>query len=281
MAGTYPDVPTARIPYDKDGSVGISISSTNQATILTPAQLASINNESTANSITIPNAGSIVIMFAEPMTISGSFHTHQYSQYGLTTYTSADTSNGVDGTWSTFRSNAGNSTLTPNYRTNIFASGSPVSNVKAIKLGISSISQSFYCLHLYGTPSVYDGDKLVFWHPTLDQPLAATPAYFDYGDTPQNAPAIERNFRLKNISTTLNANSVTVSCEAPTDSSPTTYVSQTAFRYNGGSYGATASMATLGPNEISPVFTAKLQVAPTANLSLWVQRYIAEAANWS
>jgi len=281
MAGTYANVPAARIPYDRDGSVGVIINSTNQATVMTSGQMMTINNESSADSVS-PGSGIwyVAILFAQPMTIGGTFHACYTGGHNtVTTYISTDTTNGVDGTWTTFRSAIYNPTVTPDYRTSIF-SAAAVSNVKAIKYNIGSIPQ-LYCIHVYGTPSAYTGDKLVFWHPTLDQALDVTPAYFDYGDVAQNAAAIERDFRLKNISSSLSANSITVSCEAPTDSSPTTYVSQTAFRFNGGSYGPTASMATLAPGEISSVFTAKLAPVATSALSVWTQRYIAEAANWS
>lgn len=283
MAGTYTDVPAARIPYDRDGSVGITIDNSNQTTVLTSGQLLAINDESNTNPLSLPAYGSLVIVFSQPTDVKGVFFAFSGAMaVNLTTYTSTNTTNGIDGTWVVFRSSTSNSAVSPAYRSNIFSVGSAVNGVKAIKFVSSySTTSSCHCVHVYGKVSDYSGDRLVFWHPTLDQPLDITPAYFDYGDVPQNSAAIERDFRLKNISTTLSANTITVSCEAPTDSSPTSYVSQTTFRYDGGVYGATASLATLAPGQISSVFTAKLTVTSTATLSVWTQRYIAQAANWS
>ena len=277
MAGSYPDVPGARIAYDRDGSTGARISNTNAVTSLTAGEVNNMNDED-ADSTTMGDTGRLAIFFPVPMTLVGCFHAGSST---ITTEISSNTTNGVDGTWTTFRAGVANAGISPTYRSSIFTAGAPSTGVKSIRFTTSSSSAgaAMNAAHVYGYPDS-NSDRLEFWHPTLDQPLRNTPAYFDYGDVSRSAANIERDFRIKNLSTSLTANTITVGREAPTDTSPT-YVSQTEFRYNGGSYGSTASLGSLAPNTISNVFTAKFDISATAVLSVWAQRYFADAVSWS
>jgi hypothetical protein len=277
MAGAYPDAPGSRIAYDRDGTTGATITTTNSITSLTAGQISNLNDED-ADAVTYTASGYIVLFFPVPMTIIGSFHAANTS---VKIETSSDTTTGIDGTWTQFRAFTGNTTISPAYRTTIYLAGSPVTGVTAMRFqnNLGGGTPTISVMHLYGYPDS-DSDRLEFWHPTLDQPLRDTPAYFDYGDVSRGSGAIARDFRIKNLSTSLTANTITVGCEAPTDSTPT-YVSQTEFRYNGGSYAGTATLGSLAPNTISNTFTAKLDVLASATMGPWAQRYYADAASWS
>jgi len=277
MAGFFPDVPAARIPYDRDGSSAYQVVESTGAIVSTAsaAQMKALNNEGTDGWVSIGNGQSLILFFAQPMTISH----HFIDTFGGGTPTikySLDATNPSDGTWTLW----GN--LSPGgsgsaYRTAIRNLGT-VSGVKAVRLVMASGPSSPTMFHIYGTPTA-SSDRLELWHPTLDQPLSQTPAWLDYGDVPRTT-VVTKSFRIKNLSSTLTASTITVGAEAPTDTSPT-YVSQTEFSYNGGAYGATAALPSLAATSISQVFTSRLTTSASTVVGPWCQRYYATAASWA
>lgn len=286
MAGTYPDVPGPRLPYDRDGTqVYIYVASNGTSTQQGQSVIDDLNDEDSGGTIGFFPAGQYVIfVFPQPMDIVGyavSWHSELgggLQQSGGIDY-STDTTNFQDGTW-TAMTNPPNTAEPIGLRTNIQTTN--ITNVKAIRMqGTGGVWMSRpSVVHFYGTPTSSTGDRLVFWHPTLDQPLSQTPAFFDYGDVTRDAVDIVRDFRLKNISASLTANTITVGSEAFTDASPT-YISQTQFRYNGGGYASTASLPSLAAGTISQTFSVKFDISASAALGLWTQRYYAQAASWS
>lgn len=292
MAGTYPDAIGPRIPYDRDGTVGIKydIAAGGTITDMGTATLVGINDESTGGTTWLHGSGSnntySGFIFPVLTDFIGYFILYTGNISGWTNgtiETSTNTTNLVDGTWVQIAaSHTTNATVTPTYRTgqvSLSASG-----IKAIRFHYTSsggsVSYRWAGVHLFGKPSATT-DRLELWHPTLDQPLTTTPAYFDYGDVARGTGPIARDFRVKNLSTTLTASTLTIGVEALTDSGAPTYVSQTQFRYNGGAYGSTATLGSLAPNTISLPFTAKLDATASAILGQWSQRYYAQAGSWS
>lgn len=275
MAGTYPDAPGPRIAYDRDGTaVFTGVTSTGVITPMSATNIANLNDDSVSTTIPSISSGSFVLfMFPQPTDV-----THWVRSSGgstPTTEVSSNTTNGIDGTWVAVTSSASATTNTE-LRTGYVAVTAP--GATAFRIKVSGIV-AFNAIHLYGKPSA-SSDRLEFWHPTLDQPLSQTPAHFDYGDHVRGSGAVTKDFRIKNLSTTLTANSITVGCEALTDASPT-FVSQMQFRYNGGSFAGTASLGNLGPNSISQPFTAQLTTSTSTALGMWQQRYYANVGNWS
>lgn len=290
MAGNYPDAIGPRIPYDRDGTVGILYNISNGSiTQQSQAVLTGINDESSGGTswgFSSNYAYWSGFIFPEPIDLIGYFIAHGGNSYQWSfgaIQTSTNTTNLSDGTWTQIAANhAFNSSASPTYRTgqvSLAASG-----IKAIRFynspGGGSISLSWTVMHLYGKPSA-TSDRLELWHPTLDQPLSQTPAYLDYGDVARGTGAVTRDFRIKNLSTTLTANNITVGAEALTDSGAPTYVSQTQFQYNGGGYAPTVVLGTLAPNTISLPFTAQLTTTGSSTLGVWAQRYYAQAGSWS
>lgn len=132
-------------------------------------------------------------------------------------------------------------------------------------------------LHIYGKPSTGENDdRLELWHPTLDQRVGA--AYFDEGNVPRGSTA-DLPFRLKNRSSTYTANTITVSIEAATDTSPSV-PGQHTFS-NGGSYAATTSVSSIAPGAISGTLTLRRITPTNAVLSVWVARIKAVPASWT
>jgi hypothetical protein len=290
MAGNYPDAIGPRIPYDRDGTVGVLYNvSSGSLTQQSQAILTGINDESSAGTAWGLSAGAAYwsgFIFPAAVDLVGYFVAHGGNSYQWSfgaIQTSTNTTNLSDGTWTQVAaSHAYNSSVSPTYRTGQISLAAP--GIKAIRFynspGGGSVGLSWIVMQLYGRPSA-TSDRLELWHPTLDQSLNLTPAYFDYGDVARGTGPVTKGFRIKNLSTSLTANSITVGVEAPTDSSAPTYVSQTQFSYNGGSYASTAGLASLAPTAISQPFTAKLDVSASAILGVWAQRYYAQAGSWS
>lgn len=273
MAGAYPDFPGPRIAYDKDGSQVYQVSTSNVVTAYSQAQATAWNNETNGGSGL--GGAYLLIIFPVLMDLVGVY----LCAGGLgATIVSSDTTNGIDGTWTTTPTIPSSpiSAISPYYRTQI----NPVSlsGVKAIKFNALS-GQGIYKVHLYGQPSAV-ADRLEFWHPTLDQSLNVTPAWLDWGNRPRGTTATKQ-FRIKNRSGSLTASSITVGMEAPTDSPTPTYVSQHDFSLDGVSYSPTVVVSSLAPGAISAPITVRQTLSASASISLWTQRIYGTVGAWA
>jgi hypothetical protein len=285
LAGNYLDAPGHRMQYDLDGSVLSRIASDASITVYAPATLTALNNEDLATTpisedyyLTLTK---YALIFPELRDIIGVFAAT--SQEVFTTFeTSTDTTNGFDGTW-TARTPANGGSATGrtkvHVRNNIAATS--LSGVKAVRWGwdpYDANQAKVHVLHLYGTlASGESPDRLRIWHPTLDQEVG--PAHFDWGNVPRGSSA-DKTFRLKNNSSTLTAGTISVSIEAPTNTTPSVSGQHT-FSTDGTTFGATASLATLAPGALSPVITLRRVTPTNAALALWWARVIATAAFWT
>lgn len=278
MAGNYPDAPDNRLEVDFDGTVGAIITSGGSITALTNGQMRNLNDESDATTVPTPGAnGFTAYVFPVLRDLTAAFFSH--SAGNATVAVSTDTTNGFDGAWSTVLTAAARTLATmPNYRSGIETFSS--AGVKGIRV-LSSTTGIPRTFHVYGHAAA-NFDRLELWHPSLDQPLYQTPASLDYADIMRGTSA-DLQFRLKNISTTLAANSITVSVEALTDSTAPTMISGMTLNYDGGSFGATVMLIdALPPNTItSGIFILRNTVSATQAAGLWSQRVVASAASWS
>lgn len=288
MAGNYPDVPGPRLAYDRDGSVGFVIDAGNNAiTLLSGAELGYFNDESETGISARDHASrtSIVgIIFPELRDIDGYFLSWDGAggSYGL--QTSVDTTSGLDGTWTTVVAGSIPTArpVVPNYRTGIQAVS--LSGIKAIRFtgGAFFDNTSWYAFHLYGKLHAGETpDRLRLWHPTLDQPLddqAVSPdgAYFDWGNVPQGTTQ-DRTFRVKNNSSTLTANTITVSLQSLTPATTPDVFTLS----DGGAFGSTVSIASLAAGALSGVLTLRRSTPANATLGLWAARIIAAATSWT
>ena len=292
--GFYPAPPSRRMPWDRDGSALVHVTNAAVITTRSAAERQAVNDESNTNlAMTINASAKTGIVFAIPQTVLGFYVAQAGSISGLNWICeySLDTTTLNDGTWSTLRAAGafGQEIDVPStYRIYAVGTGSgiftaspmPLTGVKGIRMRTISVtgSPSVGALHVYGYPTS-PSNRLMLWHPTLDQGLAATPAIYDLGDIPRGAGPQVFSFRVKNISSTLTAQSVTLIREALTDGSPTT-VSLTTLRYNGGAYGTTASVGNIAPGAISAVCDASIDITSLAPIGPWAPRIIAAATSW-
>lgn len=291
ISGNYPDVPGPRIAYDRDGTQ-LYVMNQGTVTAIASANVKALNNESddafnSGDGAGGSNPGAYYIIFMFPqLTDLVGYHCN-LSMGSYTTFsaieTSTDTTNGMDGTWTAVASPVTVSeAAAPGYRTHITAQSIP--GIKAIRFSATTGSGGFggahwKSIHLYGKPSAA-GDRLSFWHPTLDQPLSDFPAYLDWGNRPRSTSQTIQ-VRVKNRSTTLTASSITVGMDALTDASSPTYVSQHLFSYQGSGYASTISIPSLAPGAVSDVVSVQQTLLDTAALGLWAQRLYATAGSWA
>lgn len=299
----YPNPPAERIAYDRDGTVALDINS-GAAVLISAAHIAGTNVEAGTRTFNEDRSGAAstgtpnfwwVMIFPQLMDITHFFHLATWTA-GTGTSTarplesSTNTTNGIDGTWSTIAAGASGAqhaygaTSILNRRSvmagGIHALTANNTGIKAIRFGAIHGAGEGYrygSVHLYGKPST-PANTLVLWHPTLDQPITDFPAHLDFEDKPQSTTT-DKTFRVKNVSS-LTASSITVSMQALQDSSPT-FVSQYTFNYNGGAYASTASLSSLAPNTISQVFTVRQSLLSNASLNIWAHRIVASATGWS
>lgn len=299
MAGNYPDVPAPRIAYDRDGTVGVHLvtntGTVQQATLTDMQRMNDEDADYADNYAWYGNIGGVqygmAFVFPQLMDISG--YLVQAVIAGATLgglQTSVDTTNGLDGTWVTVDPSWTNSyggISIEIMRNNIVATA--ITQVKAVRLLTNmgtggSRAIRFYAIHFYGAVSVGETpDRLRVWHPTLDQPLddnsTASGAYFDWGNVQRDTVPSDRQFRIKNDSLTLTANSVTISQQAPTDTSPLV-ASQYTFS-DGGAFASSLNIGNLAPGVISSVISKRFSPPANAALSLWTSRTVIDAGSWS
>lgn len=285
MAGNYPDPPGPRLAYDRDGTQVYArwgnLAFDVPGALVGQAALNALNDESTATAMEAgygANDAAILVLFPALRDI-GHIHLSCQASQGLTFAWSPDTTNGTDGTWNTVT--VANQANTRTAMRTAIAATPTILGAKALRYtqdNGGSTDPRTWSLHLYGKPSA-TSDRLEFWHPTLDQPLSDFPAYLDWGNRPQGTSQM-RQVRVKNLSGSLTANSVTVGMQALTDATPT-LVSQHQFSVSGSAYAATVSLGNMSPGQVSDVINIEQTLLSNAVLGLWDQRVYADAGSWS
>jgi hypothetical protein len=282
MAGNYPDAPSWRMAYDRDGTQVFKIDSSLAVTQLTSAQIVALNNENddTYSVFGTNSSGRLVWIFPELRDLDGFFSITGEAPNSMTVSVSSDTTNGIDGTWTTISTAAPwVGTTKPAYRS--YISSTTALAIRAVKMyGSSSAFTSWAprAVHLYGEPVPgANPNRLELWHPTADEKL--TPAYFDWGDVPRSSSA-DLAFRVKNLSSTMTAGSTRVAMEVLTDASPSVPAQHT-LSYAGGSFLAQVNIGDLAPGAISGPLTLRRVTPSNAALSVWTFRVFAESTNWT
>jgi hypothetical protein len=288
MAGNYPDVPGPRMALDLDGTQVYTIVN-GVVTQATAAQVAQLTSETAGNGFGVGTSttnGAVLFMFPEKRDVVGYYADIDSGNWGLagppSVQTSVDTTNGVDGTWTAQAALVTTDKPTPpkpSYRTAIQTVA--WNGIRAIKLTRSTgglDDMIFDAFHLYGVRTAGENpDRLVMWHPTLDQRLGG--ADLDWGNAPRSSSA-DKTFRVKNLSATKTATTITLSLSALTETTPTV-VGQHLLSADGTAFASTASIASLAPGAISNVLTVRRNTPNNASLSLWSLRIKAAATTWS
>jgi len=289
MAGNYPDVPGLRMAYDLDGSTGFYYNVGNPSgtiVILTNTQLKAVNDESMTTAINTDGANAANLqsrhglIFPETRDLVGMFFVGDGACATPATSwaKSTDTTNGIDGTWTTFTGPTENTATNPQYRT-LISTISGVTAVKAVRWErVNNNVRPWYTWHIYGNLTTgQTPNRLRMWHPTLDQEI--TGAHFDFAEIQRSATSVKQ-FRVKNNSSSLTANAPALSLEYLTDASPT-MVGQFQLSSDGSTYANTLTLGNVAPGAISPITYLRAAPSSTAQLSLWSGRVKVVAASWS
>lgn len=277
MAGFYPDVPGARIPYDVDGTVWYNVSGAPPPVLISAANVAAMNDESDTTLSSPSDGGTVMCIFPDFRDITHMCVICHAS--GISTQISADTTNGTDGTWvagPSFPSRT-NVSVNPTYRTAIDTVN--LTNVKAIKFTFGfggAYTSRIRAIHMYGKWSSLN-DFLFGWHPTLNQALIG--ADLDFGDAMQGTTAT-KTFRIKNNSSTQTANNVLISDEALTNATPD-IPTQYDYSLDGTNFSQTVTIPSIAPNGISPIITLRRNTAANAALGLHALRIKAVPGSWT
>jgi len=288
MAGLYPDVPDHRMALDQDGSAAFNLNGTlSTTTQLTAGQITAFNDETAGNVQYSASDGFqyICVIFPELRDITNVYvAVNTGNQAGGATSCSVekstDTTNGINGTWAQIKASYGPPVnIDTTWRTAIQpVSSSLATRAIRIKVSVSFAHLFLDTFHIYGTiSSGQNPDRLALWDPASDVQVGA--AYFDWGNALRGTTA-DRTFRIKNLSATLSANTITCSVDALSDTIPTV-VGQHTLSADAVTFAATASAGTLAPGTISGVMTLRRTTSSTAVLSLWAIRVHAAAASWS
>lgn len=287
MAGNYPDAPSWRMAYDVDGTQCFHwIDGASSLTQLSPAQIVELNDESWTTGFSGPDGAwnNWLFIFPELRDFDARYiatrATNVWEVHEV--LVSTDTTNGVDGTWTSMGTSTKDGTLPPVYRTDFVAA--TALGIKAVKVranyGGAQLSTNIQVAHLFGEPAPGENlQRLEIWHPTLDQRLG--PADLDWGDVPRNSSEI-RSFRIKNMHPTLTANSVRAAMSILTDTTPSVVGQMSISKDGGSTWGAQQTLTSpLGPEAISPVLQIRRQTPANATLSLWWYRVFANCSSWT
>ena len=263
-----------RMSYDTDGTSGFYFNSGASAPAeYNTGELVTMNNESTDDvNVVFRTSRWHGLIFPELRNITGYYFNLRMDHNSLTVsniQTSSDTTNGVDGTWTTRIS-------APDYDRSASDNGfwrkravaiSPLTNVKGIRFYLYNYDyHSIRTLHFYGQIAPGENpDRLVFWKPSTLSDLILDPADLDPGDGGDVTRGLtyDKTFRIKNNSSALTATDITVSREILTDNTPSVEAMYS-FSYQGGAFAPTVVIPSLGPGALSDDITLRLEVDPAA-----------------
>jgi hypothetical protein len=285
----YPAPPGPRMPYDRDGSAGVSYlgtpaSPSSGIRSTSAGQLQAINAENgggfNSGSIDSGNTATCVVIFPELRDIVGIYGPGGRGGAGRI-YTSPDTTNGQDGTWTlrAFSSTFPGRTPVPTYyRQDIFTPTSALTGIKAVAY-VGVFDGGFSSLHIYGKPSSgQNPDSLRMWQPVTDAELTGP---LDFGDVPRGSIST-MTFRVKNISGSHTANGpIGVTSETLYDAAPSLLPQFNLSADGGTTWASSLSLPSLAPGAISSVLTVRDSVNAGAALGPWALRLVASAASWS
>lgn len=277
MAGNYPDVPSWRMAWDRDGTQAFAcdVGFTQVNSQLTHADILSLNRE-TSLTFSMRNKGTF-IAFPEIRDLDGVWTYSSHSQLILS-QVSADTTNGIDGTWVNYPLTTSPSSGKTSMRGDI-ATGTALA-IRGYRISFGDSSGSIANgLHLYGEPSPGENLKRTeIWHPTLDQRAGA--AYFDWGNVPRSSTA-DLPFRVKNMHGTLTAEDIRVAMDALTDATPSVPGQHSISQDGGVSFAAQQTIGDLAPGAISSQLILRRITPSDAMLALWWHRMFAEPLSWA
>lgn len=281
--GFYRDPPNRRMAYDEDGSLVVYLETNGDITQTSGAQRIALNDE---DSIQTHNNGLfgvvgpyIVMIFPELRDISHSYRNLDPSggrtSMGFNYEVSANTTNGLDGTWTTSAPfTAWAESTSPNFRgDNLTIVGS--SGSKGIKHhmgnGATYSAASWRQWHIYGVKSAGQTPHRIDFCDSGGNELLID---FDYGDQPRSSdrtwgPSTTYNqssaLYLKNRSSTKQATEVNVTFEVLA----TDFNNFLGLSKDNITFGTTINYTTINPQQVvGPIY---VKHSPTIAAALGVK----------
>lgn len=281
MAGFYPDVPGHRFAYDMDGTILRTTLNDGGPTNI-DGYMTDLNNEDYSTNWSTDETGTrrLAFVFPELRNLDGYFVCWTRENYWTLDELeySTDTTDGHDGSWSIAEDPWNRKgAVDPYYRDSINTLN--LTGIKGIRFVLHNSSytrkQYFRAVHLYGSiPSGENPDRLRFWHPSNDQEI--DPAHFDWGDIPQGASQT-RQFRIKNNSTSMTANNISLATGALTHAMD----DGLQFSADDTTYSSTLNIGDLAAEAVSGVVYVKRNVSASATARLQAARIKASAESFS
>lgn len=282
MAGNYADPTSWMMALDRDGSVMTEYSPSAGLVYEIPNS-GIVGVTKTASTVPlVPHLKDAwwCIIFPELRDIDAYFLADNFDGFDQgQIQTSVNTTNGMDGTWTTLASALTYPTSVTTWRTAIRAE--TALGVKGVRFWTpgsgNGIFSNLRALHLYGEVSPGSPDRLAFWSATADQKMS--PATPDWGDVPRSS-SDDFQVRVKNLSGTKTAGNVRVSFDTITDTTPSV-PSQHMASLDGVTFFAQVNIGSLAPGAISAPVTIRRVTPSNAILGLWALRMSAVPDTWA
>lgn len=292
MAGAYNDAPGARMAVDADGTIGLyCILAVGSFTVGMPppvpwtemsaAQLIQVNNEDASDDINLGgNDYLTAIIFPETRDIDGVFFGSNALSNSASDY-SLDTTNAVDGSFTTLSYAGFAWTNDDDYRDNITSKS--ITGVRCLRFFNGQINADVSAWHVYGSiASGQTPDRILFLDEAsgLEFGQSTAPEIMDFGDRPRGS-ILDHEFRLRNNSTVagnnLTATTIALTREALTGSMDTWMTYDEA----GGGFMTSETVTSLAPETNSALLTLRLDVDDAATLFVWAARTKVAVTTWS
>lgn len=286
MAGNYMDAPNDRLAWDRDGSILTYITPSGEVYAQPSSTRRAVNAETETSAQFPISTAQVAVVFPIPTDCSAVFIATADPVTDGVLYSSKDTTNGLDGTWTlqTYSPVVTQVVVKPYYRVSNrlvrLLPNSTSSDLRGIRFQKSAgnLTNGLRALHIYGQPSPgATKDRLALWRPDTDAKLP--PTWFDWGNVPRSTSA-DRQFRVKNLSSDLIAGDIDVYVEALTPGDPGVDNMHTISDNGGATFLSSLVLPDLAPGEISDVLTLRRVVPENALVSTWSARIAADVNEW-
>jgi hypothetical protein len=212
----YPALPDRRMAYHADGTRVYEGPTSSTASIVeSPANVNAWNSLSNDHYSGRYDNGYVWLFFPESRVVSAIFTACVATDSGahgnqvISVEGSNDSTNGLDGTWELATASGGYGVGTPpsdNWRANI----KPIAFTGPKKVIRVKYGWSMSTLHLYGHKATGETPDDLIWLDS-DETGAEFATDEDFGDRPLGTTVV-RTVKLKNVSPSLTANAIVVSC---------------------------------------------------------------------
>lgn len=293
MADSYNDAPGARMGWDADGSILLKVDpNSGSFTVgMSPrkpwveASLANrqnVNNEDASDDWS--HSGSdmfAALIFPETRDIDGIFFGSDSMASGGSDY-SQDTTNAIDGSWTTLSYTGFSYFADEQYRDNIDAQS--LTGVRCVRFFNGQVSRDLNAMHIYGSmASGSTPDRIIFLDEDSGLEFGQSTddiSIMDFGDRPRGS-IIDFEFRLRNNSTVagnnLTATTIVLTREALQG------VMDTWMTYDeaGGGFMTSETVTSLAPETNSALLTLRLDIDDAAQLFVWAARTKVAVTTWA